>query len=736
MRLIVISNRLGVTASVNSCGEIVFGQSAGGLASALNSYLATGRYKELGIDDYLWVGWPGMEIAAELRDGVRDKLLKEFKCWPVFLPDDVMDRFYSGFCNRTIWPLFHYFPMLTSYEEQQWECYNDVNNFFALSLAEIIKSDDIIWIHDYQLMLLPELIRERFREAAVGYFHHIPFPSFEIFRLLPGAWRSKLINGLLGSDLAGFHTVDYTHHFLKCVSRIANLDNSLGKISHGGRVTKADTFPIGIEFARFNDSSQQEDVRAEIDKLRSSFAGKKVILSIDRLDYTKGIVNRLDGYRAFLEKHPELREKVILLSVIVPSRVKVAQYQAMKKQTEEMIGEINGKYGSIEWTPVVYQYKSISFAHLAALYTLSEIALVTPLRDGMNLVAKEYAACKKNTDGVLILSEMAGAANELTDAVIMNPNNRESYVEALEKAMNMPYDERRSRLDSMRRRISEYSVCEWAEDFLSGLLAAYKERIELRSKYLTPARAEKLSADYARASKRLIMLDYDGTLVDFCPLPENASPRDELIALLEKLAADEKNDVAVISGRDRYTLEKWLGGVKINLMAEHGAWMKTVNGGWHATGVFNTCWKKEVAGLMRKFAGRLTSSFVEEKDYSVAWHYRACDIELARERANELLETLGPIARREGLGVINGSRVIEVRNAGVNKYCGALNFMESDDFGFTLFAGDDATDEDIFRSISSAAYTIKIGAGQTAAGYSLNEPAELIELLKKLSSTD
>lgn len=733
MRLIVVSNRLGVTVSRGAGGEITFKESAGGLASALNSYFSTGRFRDLGINDYLWVGWPGAEIPAERRDEVRERLLKEHRSWPVFLPEKVIDRFYSGFCNRTIWPLFHYFPMLTSYEAQQWECYNDVNNFFAISLSELIKPDDIIWVHDYQLMLLPGLIREQFADVPVGYFHHIPFPSYEIFRLLPGAWRESIMKGLLGSDLAGFHTVDYTHHFFRCAARICGLDNHYGMIWAGGREMKADTFPIGIDFDKFNDSSQLESVRAEIDRLKSSFAGKKIILSIDRLDYTKGIINRLDGYRAYLEKHPEMHEKVVLLSITVPSRVKVPQYQSMKKQTDEAVGEINGRFGSLEWTPVVYQYRSIDFSQLAALYTLSDIALVTPLRDGMNLVAKEYVACKKNNDGVLVLSEMAGAANELTTAVIMNPNNRESYVEAIEKAINMPYAERRARLDSMRHRISEYSVARWADDFLSNLLAVREGRLRISAKYLNAARAEKLLRSYAEASRRLIMLDYDGTLVDFCPAPEKAAPGDDLILLLKKLADDEKNDLAVISGRDRGVLHRWLGGLRMTLIAEHGAWIRAVNDDWHASGVFNTQWKKEVAVLMQRFASRLNASFVEEKDYSVAWHYRASDLELGRRRAGELLDALGPVASRERLDVINGNRVIEVRNSGVNKFVGAHKLIGARDYDFVLFAGDDATDEDIFRSIGQGAFTIKIGPGATAASCHLNDPGEMLALLKRLA---
>ncbi len=733
MRLVVVSNRLGVTANLKPDGGVEFKESAGGLASALNSYFMTEKYKELNIEDFLWVGWPGIEIPAEKHVEVRERLLKDYKSWPVFLPEKIMDRFYSGFCNRTVWPLFHYFPMMTTYEQHHWECYNDVNNFFASSLSEILKPDDIIWIHDYQLMLLPAMLREFFSDAAIGYFHHIPFPSYEIFRLLPGAWREKIMRGLLGADLTGFHTVDYTHHFLRCASRITNLENSFGKMLYHNRIMKADTFPIGIEFDKFNDAARRDDVQAEIDLLRPSFAGKKIILSIDRLDYTKGIANRLKGFRAFLEKHHELHEKIIMISIVVPSRVKVPQYQALKKQVDELVGEINGKFGSVDWTPLVYRYKSISFAHLAALYILSDIAMVTPLRDGMNLVAKEYLACKKSESGVLILSEMAGAANELTDAVIMNPNNTESYVDAIETALGMDYQERKIRLDNMRARICQYSVIKWAEDFIGGLIEIYNEQRGLNSKYLDEARRFELTSSYSAAHKRLILLDYDGTLVNFVKDPEKAVPGDSLILLLKKLADDEKNNIVIISGRGRSALQKWLGGLKINFVAEHGAWIKNINQQWRPTVDLKTDWKKSVIKLMSKYCGRLAGSFIEEKDFAVAWHYRASDSELARARANELASALAPLIKGNDINMLKGKCVIEVRTSKANKCSGALEFIKANKYDFIFFAGDDATDEDLFNALDDGAYTIKIGAEQTAARFNLINPAGLLDFLGRLA---
>lgn len=366
--------------------------------------------------------------------------MTEFNCYPVFISKKDIEKFYYGFCNKTIWPLFHYFTSFAVYDEDYWLNYKKVNELFCSTILEIIKPDDVVWIQDYHLMLLPKLLREKIQNP-VGFFLHIPFPTFEIFRLLPTKWRTEILTALLAADLLGFHTHDYTQDFLRCVLRILGYEHSMGEIAFNGHIVKVDTFPMGIDFTIFYTAQNREDVKKEKEELLKSLGGYKVILSVDRLDYTKGILNRLYAYENFLEKNPQWHKKVVLVLVVVPSRIGVEHYKQMKKQVDEVVGEINGRFGDINWTPILYQFKFLPFHQLVPLYSVSDLCLVTPLRDGMNLVAKEYIASRTDKTGVLILSEMAGASKELREAIIINPNNIEEIADALKLALEISEEE-------------------------------------------------------------------------------------------------------------------------------------------------------------------------------------------------------------------------------------------------------------------------------------------------------
>ena len=386
--------------------------------------------------EHLWVGWPGSNIERSLQEEVVREALARFQSYPVFLTEEQMEQFYLGFCNATIWPLFHYFPSYTVYQQPFWEQYKQINQLFADALQSILRPDDVVWVHDYHLMLLPRLLKANQPHLSVGFFLHIPFPSFEVFRMLPGEWRRDILEGLLGADLIGFHTYEYTRHFLQSVLRILGYEYHMSQVLALDHAVRVDTFPMGIDVEKFAGASKNADTEKEIRELKNTLNGVKSILSVDRLDYSKGISNRLEGYELFLESYPEYHGKVALLMVVVPSRIGVVQYDLMKRQIEELVGKINGRFGRVGWTPVVYQYRHVPFSSLAALYAVSDVCLVTPLRDGMNLVAKEYVATTGD-GGVLILSEMAGAAKELPEAIIINPNNRAEIASALKEALQM-----------------------------------------------------------------------------------------------------------------------------------------------------------------------------------------------------------------------------------------------------------------------------------------------------------
>jgi len=392
-RLLIVSNRLPVNV-IKKQEELQIKPSIGGLATGLGSFYKS--YKST------WVGWPGVKT-EDIRGREKDveSELKKENCYPVFLSKNNIENYYHGFCNKTIWPLFHYLVQYTRYDNNLWKSYKEVNESFCEAVCKVAEQGDIIWIHDYQLMLLPELIRERKPDATIGFFLHIPFPSYEIFRLLP--WRNEIMDGLLGADLVGFHTYGYARHFLESVSRLTGYEQSFGQITAGNRAIKADIFPMGIDYKRFSDAANDSDVQKEIKKIQKKIGERKLILSFDRLDYTKGIPQRLESYDLFLENNQEYKEKVTFIMVAVPSRTGIDQYRQLKRQVDELAGKINGKHATVGWTPIWYLYRTLPFSTLLALYNASDVALITPARDGMNLIAKEFIATKNDGKGVLIL---------------------------------------------------------------------------------------------------------------------------------------------------------------------------------------------------------------------------------------------------------------------------------------------------------------------------------------------
>jgi trehalose 6-phosphate synthase/phosphatase len=729
-RFLIISNRLPLTVVENEEG-FRFQQSVGGLVSGLSAYLDSLRNSSFTKSDYIWIGWPGITVVDSMKEKLKSEALSEFKAYPVFLSEKAMEKFYYGFCNKTIWPLFHYFPSHTIYDEDHWIHYKHVNETFCDVVTEIMKPDDFLWIHDYHLMLLPKLLRERIPKVQIGFFLHIPFPSFEIFRLLPNKWRAEILEGLLGADLIGFHTYEYTQYFLRCTLRILGYEHYMGRVLKNERVVKVDTFPMGIDFQRFHNAASDREVQKEKDELRKTLANSKVILSIDRLDYTKGIVNRLRGYESLLEKNQQWHGNVILVLVVVPSRIGVEHYQQMKRQIDELVGQINGRFASINWTPILYQYKFLPFNPLIALYSVGDVALVTPLRDGMNLIAKEYIATRIDKTGVLILSEMAGASKELGEAIIINPNNIEEIVDALKKALEMTKEEQVKRNLVMQTRLKRYDVIRWAEDFIQQSLAIKKEQTKFDTKLLNVSIKKQLVKDFFKAKRRLVFLDYDGTLVSFASRPQKAKPSDELLKLLRRISEDSKTEVVIISGRDKDTLQRWFGPVNTGLVAEHGAWIREKNGDWQLIKPLTSDWKSQLLPILKMYVDRLPGSFVEEKEFSIVWHYREADPELASARAKELMEHIVNFTANLDVQVLQGSKAVEIRNSGVNKGTSGMYFLSKYSFDFILAIGDDWTDEDLFKILPQTAYSIKVGMTSSYAKFNLHNSIEVQKLIEE-----
>ncbi|KPL00530.1 MAG: trehalose-6-phosphate synthase [candidate division Zixibacteria bacterium SM23_73_3] len=722
-RLLIVSNRLPMNVAKKE-GCLRFQPSAGGVATGLSSF-----YKSY---QSLWIGWPGItleKIRLDEIEKIGKKLLAE-DCYPVFLSQHDAENYYYGFCNKTVWPLFHHFPLFTSYNKSFWETYKRVNYTFCDALVKAAEPEDIIWVHDYQLMLLPGLIREKLPDASIGFFLHIPFPSFEVFRLLP--WRKEIIEGFLGADLIGFHTNDYVLHFLDSVHRLLGYEHAFGQINAGSRVTKVDVFPMGIDYKRFASAVDDPEVQKGIQRIRKKMGDRRIILSIDRLDYTKGIVQRLEAFDLFLENNPQYKEKVTFILVAVPSRTGVEHYAQLKNRVDELVGKINGKHGTIGWVPIWYLYRFQPFHSLVALYNVADAALVTPMRDGMNLIAKEFVATKADGKGVLILSEMAGASKELGEAIIVNPNNLEEVAQALKEALTMPREEQIERNRIMQKRLQRYNVVRWGTDFVDALSNIKKIQMELSVRKLIPETQKKLIRNYQESDNNIILLDYDGTLVPFTDKPQKAKPDEELLSTLDSLGSNPKNEVVIVSGRDKDTLDRWFGNEKLNLTAEHGVWIKDRGKPWGTIEPLRDNWKEQIRPFVEWYEDRTPGSFIEEKDFSLVWHYRKVEPQLASLRARELKDALLQLTANLNLGVLEGSKVIEIKSVGINKGRAALHWLSKNTWDFILAIGDDWTDEDLFAILPESAYSIKVGLSPSKAKFNLDSVEQVRSLLKEL----
>ena len=728
---IIVSNRLPVQAQKGN-DSWSFTPTSGGLATGMKSVHQEG--------DSLWVGWPGIssDILDKKSKNQITQDLAENQLYPVFLNEDELDNFYFGFSNKCLWPLFHYFIEYHQFDNKQWEYYIQVNQKFADAVLEVIEDGDIVWVHDYQLMLCPQMIKDVNPEVTIGFFLHIPFPSFEIFRIFPE--RERLLNGLLGSDLIGFHTYDYERHFLSSVKRILNFEVNFNIILHHGREIVVNTFPMGIDYKKFegaavenlkNSSLESSELKKQISAHKLENKGK-LILSIDRLDYTKGVVNRLLAFERFLDTYPEYHDKIRLVMLAVPSRSKVSQYQQLKRQTDEVVGRINGKFATVNWTPVWYYYRSMQFENLIDLYVSSDVAMITPLRDGMNLVAKEYLATRVENDGVLILSELAGSSKELPQALLVNPFDIEQLAQSIKTAIEMPLKEQQERNTISRKRIRRYDIDKWSSNFMNALNEVANKESSSQVQLVNTAVSTKITQAFSKAKNKLLLLDYDGTLVGFHENPNKAVPTETLLNLLEDLSKREGIDVVIISGRPHEFLEQHFAHLNITLVAEHGLFLKNPSTEWNEKKGMSGEWKEHLLPVLDTFTDNTPGTFIEHKTNSLAWHYRKADPELGIARSVELKTVLSSLLPND-LTLLDGNKVLELVPANINKGVVALDIFNSKDYDFVLVAGDDVTDENMFMNLPSEVFKIKVGKKKTVADYFIRNYTNFISLLSKLS---
>jgi trehalose 6-phosphate synthase/phosphatase len=725
---IIVSNRLPIQIQEEDKGW-VFTSTSGGLATGMNSVHKEG--------DSLWVGWPGIS-SDQLQGTARDQISKSLETKgykPVFLGEEELENFYFGLSNKCLWPLFHYFVEYHQFEAKQWDHYVAVNLKFATAVFENLSEGDIVWIHDYQLLLCPQMIKAQRPDVTIGFFLHIPFPSFEIFRIFPE--RESLLQGLLGADLIGFHTYDYERHFLSSVKRLLRLEVNFNVISYQGREITVNTFPMGIDFKKFEQAAHQNKTRhasqfSELKKqieVHKTESQGKLILSIDRLDYTKGVVNRLLAYELFLDRYPAYHEQIRLVMLAVPSRSEVSQYKKLKRETDEVVGRINGKFATVNWTPIWYYYRSMDFENLIDLYVAADVAMITPVRDGMNLVAKEYLATRIENDGVLILSELTGAAKELPQALQVNPFDHNQLAESIKTALEMPLEEQQARNIISRKRIERYNIEKWATNFMEALQNGINKSQRHEVQLIKKPQLEVFKLAFKSAGQKLLLLDYDGTLVGFHDNPLKAIPGKETLMLLETLSNRSDTDVVIISGRPPDFLAQHFAHLNLTLVAEHGHMLKFPKQPWEEKKGASKGWMKHLLPILETFTDNTPGTFIEQKKNALVWHYRKADPELGNVRAVELKTVLASLLPND-LALLDGNKVIELVSANINKGAVALELYNTKKYDFVLAAGDDVTDENMFLNLPEGSYTIKVGKKKTAALFYVPHTGNFLELLR------
>lgn len=727
MRLVIVSNRLPVSVKKTD-GKLEFYPSIGGLATGLASYANSSKNK--------WVGWPGI-ASDHLSEKEREQItieLRKHNCYPVFLTQRQLDDFYGGYSNSVLWPLFH--DNQVSHETkdkltQYWRSYKHVNAQFAEAVLALSNEGEHIWIHDYQLLLLPGLLRTERPYDKIGFFLHIPFPAPQKFGSIDHS--SELIMGILGADVVGFHTQAYTQNFLDYVQITGIGIAEHKKVILPERTVRVTDFPMGIDYAKYVAARKSPAVLKEHAKLRAKYRTRKIILTVDRLDPAKGLVGRVEAYYTLLKENPSLHGKVVMVMLVVPSRTDVKEYQELKKTLEKLVRKTNKTFKTLTWKPIDYHFTAMPFAKVTALYRIADVAFIAPMRDGMNLVAKEYVASKAQQNGVLVLSKTAGAADELKDAVLVDPADPYTLVEGLKQAVSMPKPELKKRVVAMQKQLAESTVQQWAGGFIKTM-ALDSARTKHYTLSLNDARLNMLKTEYKIAKHRLVLLDYDGTIAPFKNDPAKAAPSKELMDTLHAVTAKPRTTAVIISGRSKEDLGSWFGGTEFTLVAEHGAFIrKPGSKRWTSTLTsYDPNWKLIVTPILEKYAARTPGSFVEYKDASLVWHFRKASPYHAQKYLVHLKRSLKSTSQHLDLAVRQGQMILEIKPIDIHKGSAipALIRKETD---FILAMGDDYTDEDMFAALPVSAYTIKVGRGRSLAKFRTKSIATAIAVLNRIA---
>ncbi len=723
----IVANRMPVKISYSENGQINLKRSAGGLVSALTP-----------VHSHAKCWWVGSLDDPQILAEEYLKTFEDLKLIPVPVPKDVYARYYNGLSNGAIWPLFHYFPNHAEFNTTEWEAYQKVNELFCEQLAPRLKENDIVWVQDFQLMLLPKLLREAVPKVRIGYFHHIPFPASEVFRVFP--WRTEVLHGLLGADVIGFHTLEYTRHFISSVARLLGFDNFGEDIFVNERIVKVGAFPLGIDTEALIKASQSERSRSKFDEISATFAQKKLILGIDRLDYTKGISERLKAFRLFLERNPDWRDKVVLLLVCVPSRTEVSTYHELRLEVERLVGKINGEYGGMSHTPVQYLFQSVDMDQLTALYRRADVCLVTPLRDGLNLVCKEYAAVRDDLDGVLVLSEFAGASEEMGEALLVNPYEASTLAQGIEMALTMPPEERHDRMEILRNRVLEFDNRRWAQSFIEILNDSVERNLLNESREFENAEFEKLCARMQKSERTLICFDYDGLFYLRPRRFENSPQLMRFRALIEQLSRLEGVSVAACTAQTREFCDSFFADLPVSIAAENGAFLRSPQANdWNVEvgGDSLESYRHDILAILERCVRRVPRSRIEMRETSIVWHFKQARSAFALNLAYEMAHTLNLMMSKGAFHCFIGNGFLEVRSTLVNKgsalesICQKLG-LSGEELLVTI--ADSRTDEEMFRVRQDQNISVHIGSPSVFSHLTVRDHKEWHRILDMLVS--
>ncbi|CAH0492390.1 unnamed protein product [Peronospora farinosa] len=636
--------------------------------------------------DCVWIGSVHGEIEPSEQNTLKEQLLQDRKYYPVFLDERRERLYYQGFCKTVMWPLFHSCPpttddQITQHEmmedgqeddhsmEKMWQAYVAANQAFADAIQEVYEEGDLVWIQGYHLTLVPQMVQNLFpnNNVCMGFFMHIPFPSAELYRILNN--REEILTGILGADLIGFQTYDYARHFQSACVRLLGLESSHEGVDLNGHFARVTIFPVGIDANKYAAMVQSDAVQKQMTQLTSQFSGKKVILGVDQLDQTKGLVHKLLAVEELFTQKPDLAKKVVFLQIVTGPPV---YESALESQVESLVSRINSKLQDVGTEgPVQYLNKDIAVEALLALYALADALVITPVRDGMNTIPFGYIVCREATNkhARVILSEFAGCAQSLGKARLANPWNTEELSRALLESLQ-DNDEVMRAHEHMFSYVSSFTSRHWADKFLEQLHECREENaVSVSGRELS--RRDMTSA-YSRSSRRLIFINYEGVLAVEASIPELAYPPQELIWQLSMLTSDPRNTVVLVSARSMSVCEQWFAELSGNLVlaAEYGVYVKWIgdNEGWHClVPNMDMSWWEHILPLLEYYTERTPGAYIERKDSSIAWHYRDCDLDHGLWQASELLVSLREITRSLPVSLYPGNRYLEVRPEKVSK---------------------------------------------------------------------